>query len=1049
MIRNPRTIMHPRGRGGFTLVELLIGTLIAAIVIAVAFQVLVGERRSAEARREEMNAQQNLRVAIDRLTRDIRMAGFGVDEFLNQPRFLDAGPWQVAFNGDITSGVGGDAAMDAGMQIKLSGGATYNPGDYPGENLGGEPSYSGGAETIVLGLDSNYDGLFDIDDEFTESVCPNDFSIYRGVNGLRTERLAFGLRGPDAYPDGTLPPPLFQYWGDFGGAGLSLWGDDNGDGSLSQTEVAGVGPVTIGELSNILYVEVEAAAFSEGEVLRTPHAHGTVDEPFKYMEIEGGNRVRPRNVGVNPADLSACGDPPARPNGVWVQDTANDAGSSITVHFHASSDEMGGEEDVTHYFVYRREAGGSYGPAIAQVPAAGISNISFANDFHTPDEANVPVDGVEYYYRISAWDCKPQESGFSYEAGPVSSQPNGSEPPVLVSVFDTPCDSGGEITVIFDQSPDEAFGSVDGYRVFRGPIGGDFLSKTLIGYMASSGSPSYTFLDNVGNNVAGAPPIDDEDYWYTVRAVNDTIISVDSNELGPVGSNDGLSAALLEYVQDVPFDDGTRLTISWLRSESESCMPNPVTGYRLERKGSTEDYYNTIGSYSVSGDPAYAVEDSLLLPGQPYLYRVVTLSSDDEQASNAMEGIPTNNIDLLPPTAVVADGVPCDASGAIRITWHRSYHDNGSGDVEKYRIWRREEGFAAWGQVGEEPAVMADDYQFDDNAAGADPPILGTTYEYIVTAFNETLGNESGPSNQSTCTAASMPDAPYLSYATDTDGDHGGSITLKFYASDDDGDCTDTVSAYFIYRSEEWGSYDEHSIVGEVAANDANYYYHYDNGSQGSDAPEEGHSYYYVVRAYDGEQLSVASNQRGPVAALDDAVVSAVVFLDGFESDTGWTHGGDQDDFQRGNPTAKNQTYGESDPADAYLGDDVYGNDIGASGWNGTYRGNADSWLMSPRIDCGSSESVNFSFNRWLNVEQPIYDRAIIEVSGQGSGGPWTEIWRNDSEITDTAWIGQNFNISNIADGKEDVRIRFRLETDGSWHYAGWNIDEIKIIGDQ
>ncbi len=1043
------SIQRRSGRGGFTLVELLIGTLIAAIVITVAFQVLVGERRSAEARREEMNAQQNLRVSIDRLTRDLRMAGFGVDEFLNQPRFLDAGPWQVAFNGDITSGVGGDPAMDSTMQIKLTGGATYSAGDYPGENLGAEPSYSGGAETIVLGLDSNFDGLFDGDDEFTDSNCPNDFAIYRGVNGLRTERLAYGLRGPDAYPDGALPPPLFQYWGDFGGAGLSLWGDGNGDGSLSQAEIGAIDAVSVAELSNILYVELSVATFSEGEVLRTPHPHGTEGEPFKYMEVEGGNRVRPRNVGVNPADLSACGDPPARPGGVWVQDTANDAGSSITVHFNASADEMNGEEDVTHYFVYRREAGGSYGPAIAQVPAAGVGSISYPNDLHTPDEANVPVDGVNYYYRVSAWDCKPQESGFSYEAGPVASQPNGSAPPVLVSVFDTPCDDGGEITVIFDQSPDESSGSVSGYRVFRGPSGGDFLSKTLIGYIVSSNSPSYTFLDNVDHNVAGAPPIDDDSYWYTVRAVNDTIVSVDSNELGPVGSNDGLSAALLEYIQDVPFDDGTRLNVSWQRSESETCFPNPVIGYRLDRKDPAASDYASIGTFSVSGDPTYSVEDSLLLSGQPYLYRVVTLSDDDQQPSNAMEGVPTNNIDIMPPTAVVADGVPCDASGAIRITWHRSYHDNGSGDVEKYRIWRREEGYSAWGLVGDELAVMADEYEFDDNAAGADPPVIGNTYEYVVTAYNETMGNESGHSNMSTCTAASVPDAPYLSYARDTDGDHGGSITMKFYASDDDGDCTDTVESYFIYRSEDWGVYEEANIVGTVVATDNSYYYHYDDGSDGSDPPQDDTSYYYMVRAYDGTQLSVNSNQRGPVVALDDAVVSAVIFHDGFESDTGWTHGGSRDDFQRGDPTARNQNYGESDPSDAFLGDDVYGNDLGSGSDNGSYRSNADCWLMSPAIDCENSENVKLLYQRWLNVEQPIYDRSIIEVSSNGANGPWVEIWSNDAEITDTSWTGHSFDISNLADGHEDVRIRFALETDGSWQYSGWNIDELHIIGDQ
>ncbi len=91
---------------------------------------------------------------------------------------------------------------------------------------------------------------------------------------------------------------------------------------------------------------------------------------------------------------------------------------------------------------------------------------------------------------------------------------------------------------------------------------------------------------------------------------------------------------------------------------------------------------------------------------------------------------------------------------------------------------------------------------------------------------------------------------------------------------------------------------------------------------------------------------------------------------------------------------------------------------------------------------------MSLTFARWLNVEQPIYDRAIIEVSGTGQDGPWHEIWRNSSEITDTSWSERVFDISNWADGQSDVRIRFRLQADGSWHYAGWNIDEVQIIGD-
>lgn len=1034
------------GRAGFTLVELLIGTLIASIVIVVAFQVLVGEQRSAEARRQEMNAQQNLRVALDGLTRDIRMAGFGVDVFGSQPRIVDAGPWQVAFNGDISTGVGGEPAMDASMQIKLSGGAVYSPGDFPSENLNGEPRYGGGAETVVLGLDGNGDGLFNDSDLYDLSECPNDYALYRGVNGLRTERLAFGVRGPEAYPDGTLPPPLFRYWGDFGGAGLRLWGDTNSDGELSQSEIANLAPVSVGDLANILYVDVEAGAFSAGTVLQSAHAHGTEADPFKYLEVSTGTRVRPRNLGVNPTDMSACGDRPTRPGGVWVQDTPDDAGSSITIHFNASLDELGGEEDVTHYFLYRREAGGIYGGAIASVPAAGNGSYSFANDLHTPDEANIPVDGVEYYYRVTAWDCAPQESPMSYEVGPGVSQPNGSAPPVLVQAFDTPCDAGGEITLIFNQSPDEGAGQVSGYRVFRGPSGGDFLAKTLIGFLSSSGAASYAFLDNAANNVAGAPPVDGQPYWYTVRAVNDTIVSVDSNELGPVDANEGLSAALLEEIQDVPFDDGSRLNVSWLRSESETCTPSLVLGYRLQRKDPLSPTFSDLSFYTVTGDPAYAVEDSGLLAGQPYSYRVLTVSVDEQRPSNEKQGVPTNNVDLLPPTNLAASGVPCDASGAIQVTWDRSYHDNGSGDVEWYRIWRRVQGSGVWGELDRVPAIAAADYDYADNSSSPSPPVIGLTYEYVVTAYNDTHGNESGHSAMATCTSASVPDAPYLLQATDTLNDHGGSITVRFNRSDDDGSCTDTVVSYTLYRHTAWGGWGDEHVVGTVTATNSSSYTFIDNGSQAA-APVDGTGYYYMARASDGTQYSVNSNVRGPAIAVDDGTTTATIFTDGFESNLGWTTGGSENDWQRGDPVARAQTYGRPDPDNAYLGTNVYGTDIGGSGYNGAYRANANSWLMSPAINCTGYENIQLDFTRWLNVEQPLYDRAIVELSVSGSGGPWTELWRNDAEITDNSWQWMNFSLSG-ADDRTDVRVRFRLQSDNSWHYAGWNIDEVHIIGD-
>ncbi len=62
--------------GGFTLVELLVGILLSGIVLAGLYSVFISQERafSAQERVAEMN--QNIRAAMDLMTREIRMAGY-------------------------------------------------------------------------------------------------------------------------------------------------------------------------------------------------------------------------------------------------------------------------------------------------------------------------------------------------------------------------------------------------------------------------------------------------------------------------------------------------------------------------------------------------------------------------------------------------------------------------------------------------------------------------------------------------------------------------------------------------------------------------------------------------------------------------------------------------------------------------------------------------------------------------------------------------------------------------------------------------------------
>ncbi len=173
--------------------------------------------------------------------------------------------------------------------------------------------------------------------------------------------------------------------------------------------------------------------------------------------------------------------------------------------------------------------------------------------------------------------------------------------------------------------------------------------------------------------------------------------------------------------------------------------------------------------------------------------------------------------------------------------------------------------------------------------------------------------------------------------------------------------------------------------------------------------------------------------------------VRRVHFFDDFEQDRGWVHQqvATQDDWQRGAPNgAGGNSYGVdwSDPAAAFSGGAVWGNDLGATGWNGSYAANVHNWLESPAIDCSTAVGTRLRFRRWLTVEEATYDRARIEVNG-------TTVWQNPvgSHVLDRAWTPAEVDLSAVADGVAAVRLRFVLESDGGLELGGWNLDDVEV----
>ncbi len=1036
---------------GFTLVELMISLVLTSLMFSSMLVVFQAQNRINTVQSDVSETQQNARVAMTALNQDIRQAGYFVDQFNRQPVWLDAAPYQLVYNANISDQF---VAMHRDSAVPLSDGTLYHPGDYTSppheENL---PlfldRYLNESETIRLTLDTTYDGFITGADRQEGAGNPNIYVLQKEINGNPPAILAYNVRGPRPYPDGTMPPPLFKYWGIFVADDiLNLWGDTNDDGELSAGEAAALTPVSLAQLPNIRQVDVELLIEGSRPDNRYVGTGSTDTQPNQYRSYRLRGRIRARNVGINPSGLVLCGNPPASPLNPVVYDTPTDQGSSITIQWDSSPDEYGNEEDVQYYTIYRRLGVNDF-EVIGQVQGMGVDTTYVFEDDGDIDNFNAPTDGLEYYYYVAAWDCAPQESIPSVTVGPVISIPNGPSPPNIEDAWDTPCDAGRDITVKFTRSAqdDGTPGGVQKYNIYRGTTSDTtIVSKILVHVLAAVGSSVYQWNDNAGNT-AGLPPENDVNYYYIIRAEQDTIESENSNEFGAVWSSEGLSAAYPLTVEDKPADDGTALIVNWRKSYSESCSP-PAEDYQLHRRVKGTSSWFLVETIVVAGLDYYQYEDnnhgSGLVTGTTYEYKVMVRKGGEYQDSNIAEGTPLANPPIGPPSNLVAEDVPCDADGDIQLTWYPSPDDGaGSYTVDEYWIYRKIEG-GVYTRILTVTATGAASYSVTDNEI-TNPgfaPVLGNTYWYRVTAYDIGTTSESDPSNENDAISDGTPGAPSITAAYDTYGGGSREIRVEFDASADDGGCSDSVTEYRIYRTVTPGVYG--GYVGTLYATDSGSYSYMDNSVNSSPPPGSDDIWYYMIRAYDAYNLieSQNSNEFGPVEPYGAGCDCCPIFSDNFESgNTGWTTGGTRNDWELGDPNGKS-----FDPSLAHSGSFVWGNDMGQGWRDGQYRSRADNYLISPSMDFSAYTTgyVTLSFYRWLSVQKGSRDQARIQIN---TGSGWQTIWQNMSNenTVDTQWMLQLIDLSQWVLGQSSVQIAFTLKSNRSQQFGGWNIDDVEV----
>ena len=153
-----------------------------------------------------------------------------------------------------------------------------------------------------------------------------------------------------------------------------------------------------------------------------------------------------------------------------------------------------------------------------------------------------------------------------------------------------------------------------------------------------------------------------------------------------------------------------------------------------------------------------------------------------------------------------------------------------------------------------------------------------------------------------------------------------------------------------------------------------------------------------------------------------------IFFQDDMESGTnGWTHGGDQDEWELGTPS-----YG---PSSAHSGNNCWGTDL-----DGNYNNNANEWLMSPAIDLSAVSEAYLRFYEWSRVNDGE-DHVYVEISTDG-GESWVTL--DISYSMRYCWTRKICDISSYT-GYSDTRIRFRLDSDWEHVYEGLYIDDVAV----
>jgi len=217
---------------GVTLIELLIALVISAILTGGIYRTFIHQQRSYTTQEQVADMQQNVRVAINRMMREVRMAGFGNLQGVLPVSFLggtrtynDVVNLDTPVAGALTivSAIGGAATLEAqpaSNQIQVSALAEFDTNNKQYISIGGLESHTITAidpVNRILTLNSDLNRVYNIGSTLVYAIRAISYRVAPDASGkpvLRRDENTGGGFQPMANniesiefrnPDGTIP----------------------------------------------------------------------------------------------------------------------------------------------------------------------------------------------------------------------------------------------------------------------------------------------------------------------------------------------------------------------------------------------------------------------------------------------------------------------------------------------------------------------------------------------------------------------------------------------------------------------------------------------------------------------------------------------------------------------------------------------------------------------------------------------------------------------------------------------------------------------------